>query len=176
MRLAEARLKFIRCDRNGGQRAKALRRISPKGFFLSDVGATRSEPRGTVPYLCISLAQRVILRSSCALRSADTEARKEAVRCFGRSDRSAEGSGGRPDGQPARPIPEAVSSPRPPDSRQRHELGGRGLGETRIGCGAEVLVSTSQETTLSSASRASRIADQEVVRASPLEGRTRIIR
>ena len=33
-------------------------------------------------------AQRVAFLSSCALRSDDTEARKEARRCFSRSDRS----------------------------------------------------------------------------------------
>ena len=54
------------------------------------------------------------------------------------------------------------------------------MGVTRIGCGTEVLVLTSQDTTLSSAPRASRIADEEVVRVLPFRkqdtyrcGRTR---
>jgi hypothetical protein len=40
-----------------------------------------------LPWSCV--AQRAAFRSTCVLRSDDTDARKEALRCFGRSDRRA---------------------------------------------------------------------------------------
>jgi hypothetical protein len=65
-------------------------RVSPRNGFGERPSLLRSDRDALMAYPWSCAAQRVAFLCACARRSADTEARKATVRCFGRSDRSAQ--------------------------------------------------------------------------------------